>query len=68
MNGTDAYEFHYKFDAGVADHFLVQLRMKHGYKNRLTTILKKEFGTDDGSELFNAFCEEFEIPTQLIII
>ena len=68
MNGTDAYEFHYKLDADAADHFLVQLRMKHGHRNKLITILKKEFGANTGSERFKAFCEEFEISTQLTTI
>ena len=68
INGTDAYEFHYKLNADAADRFLVQMRMKYGHRNRLITILKKEFGTDDGSERFKSFCEEFEIPTQLTTI
>ena len=37
---------------------------KHGTRNKLSTILKKEFGTEEGAENFFAFDKEHGIEYQ----
>lgn len=64
INGEDEYEFAYSLDELGSHRLLVQLRMKHGLRNRLETILKKEFGFDDGSVRFKDFCDEFGLETR----
>ena len=41
--------------------FLVQLRLKHGIRSKLSTVLKKEFGREDGVIRFRDYCEEHGI-------
>lgn len=48
-------------DEEATMHLLVQLRLKHGLRNKLETILKKEFGYLDGAERFNAYLESIGI-------
>ena len=44
--------------------FLLQLRMKHGIRNKLSTILKKEFGGENSTEAFLNFCESIDVQSQ----
>ena len=64
INGKDEYEFWYNLDEDNTHRLLVQLRMKHNLRNRLSTILKNEFGSDDGSVKFRAFCDEIGVECQ----
>ena len=66
MNGTREYEFHYLLDADATHRLLVQLRLKHGTRNKLSTIFRNEFGTDDGSVKFKAYCDEIGVEARLI--
>jgi len=68
MNGTQEYEFHYTLDADNTHRLLVQLRLKHGTRNKLSTIFKNEFGFDDGSVKFKNYCDEIEVDAKLICI
>ena len=68
INGKAEYEFHYKLDVDNTHRVLVHLRMKHGIRAKLVTIFMKEFGTDNGSELFKAFCDGIGVPTQISTI
>lgn len=56
----------YHLGTDAAHRLLVQLRLKHGTKNKLSTIFKKEFETDDGSLRFKAYCDEIGVDSQLI--
>ena len=58
----------YQLDPDNTHRFLVQLRLKHGTRNKLSTILKKEFSREDGAENFLAFCREHGISYQPISI
>lgn len=58
MNGTSEYEFYYALDVENTARFIALLEEKHGTVADLEEILKKEFGTDDGSVKFAKFCEE----------
>lgn len=51
----------YYLDEKGTHRFLAQLRLKHSLRNKLITILKNEFGRDDGSERFKAFCDEVTV-------
>lgn len=44
--------------------FLVQLRLSHGTRNKLSTILRKEFSAEDGAKHFIKFCEEHSVEFQ----
>ena len=68
MNGTQEYEFHYLLDADATHRLLVQLRLKHGTRNKLSTILKNEFGADNGSVKFKVYCDEIGVDARLISI
>lgn len=57
FSGKNAYEFHYSLEPEASHRFLTLMRLKHGTRNKLTTILKKEFGSDSGSVLFEEFCK-----------
>ena len=50
-------EFHYIMNAENTRNLLRQLRMRHGAEMDLGTILKKEFGYDDGPWRLQKFCE-----------
>ena len=64
INGEDEYEFAYSLDEFSTHCLLTQLRMKYSLRNKLSTILQKEFGYDDGSERFKAYCDELGMPTE----
>lgn len=66
MNNTQKYAFHYTLDADNTHRLLVQLRLKHGTRNKLSTIFRNEFGSDNGSLKFKAYCDEIHVETQLI--
>lgn len=58
VNGTQQYEFFYTLDVENTARFITLLEEKHGADAELETILKTEFGTDDGAVKFAKFCEE----------
>lgn len=58
MNGKDEYEFYYSLEENETLRILKHLRNKHGYRSKLQSILKKEFGHDDGPEHFQGLCEQ----------
>lgn len=64
INGKDEYEFWYHLDEENTHLLLVQLRLKHSIRNKLITILKNEFGSDDGSVKFKVFCDEIGVDCQ----
>lgn len=55
------YEFFYSLDAESAYFLLTQLRMKHGIRKRLATILKVEFGVEGGVVRFAEMCKSLGI-------
>lgn len=59
-------DVHYILDAEQTHRFLVQLRMKHNTRNKLSTILKKEFGTYEGAQAFLNYCEEIDVSVQVL--
>ena len=61
VNGKDEYEFRYRLDEENSHRLLVQLRLKHGLQKELRTVLKDEFGGDDGSVKFKEFCNEIGV-------
>ncbi len=65
ISGKEEYVFRCRLDVDDTDRLLVQLRRKHGTQNKLLDILKNEFGGDDGTAKFKAFCEEAGIEYQL---
>lgn len=54
----------YQADPDNAHRLLVHLRLKHGTRNKLSTILKKEFGREEGMDGFFLFCKEHGIEYQ----
>ena len=54
-------EIAYCMDSDNSHRFLVQLRLKHGTRNKLSTIFKKEFGSEDGAKNFIEFTEEHHV-------
>lgn len=66
MNGKTEYEFHYTLDNYGTHRLLTQLRLEHGLRNKLETILKKEFGCDDGPMKFQDYCNSHDIEFQCI--
>ncbi len=61
-------EFHYILDSNGTHRFLVQLRLKHGTRNKLSTIFKNEFGSSDGFVKFKDFCDTHNIDMRTIAI
>lgn len=57
INGKDEYEFHYSVDEENTYALLMTLRNKSGIRYKLETVLKNEFGYDDGSVRFEQFCK-----------
>lgn len=57
-SGEQLREIAYSMDGDNTHRFLVQLRLKNGTRNKLSTVFKKEFGTEDGIENFIAFCKD----------
>lgn len=68
MNGKQEYEFHYILDTDSTHRLLVQLRLKHGTRNKLSTIFKNEFGYDDGPLKFKNYCDEIGVDVRIISI
>ena len=58
MNGTSFYEFYYALDRENTARFIALLEEVHGAHVELETMIKTEFGSDDGSVKFAKFCEE----------
>ena len=54
-------EFAYRLDAENTHRFLVQLRLKHGTRYKLSTVLKKEFVGSEGPAVFMEFCKEHNV-------
>lgn len=48
-------------DEGNTDRFLVQLRLKYSVRNKLQTMLEKEFGGLDAVEKFKVFCASVQV-------
>jgi len=44
---------------------LVQLRLKHGTRNKLSTIFKNEFGADDGAVKFIEYCDKIGVEVSV---
>ena len=59
-------EIAYRMDNDNARRLLVQLRLRHGTRNKLSTIFKKEFGTGDGADQFINFCEKHNVDFQAL--
>lgn len=57
MNGKDEYEFYYSLDDNATSIMIGHLREKYGNGSKLQTVLKKEFGFDNGPEHFRDICE-----------
>ena len=56
--GRDEYEFYYELDEENTYSLLRLLMNKYEIEDNLETILKNEFGCDEGSILFDKFCKE----------
>lgn len=54
-------EIAYHMDSDNTHRLLVQLRMKHGTRFKLSTVFTKEFGSEDGAMAFINFCKEHNI-------
>ena len=63
VNGNDEYEFRYHLDVENTRRLVVQLRLRNSLRYKLGTILKNEYGADNGSVKFKAFCEEIGVET-----
>lgn len=59
--GVPTQEIAYSMDRDNSHRLLVQLRLKNGTRNKLSTVFKKEFGFDGGAESFVAFCKDHGI-------
>lgn len=59
--GVLTQEIAYSMDRDNSHRLLVQLRLKNGTRNKLSTVFKKEFGFDGGAETFIAFCKDHHI-------
>ena len=59
--GVLTQEIAYSMDSDNTHRLLVQLRLKNGTRNKLSTVFKKEFGTEKGAESFIAFCKDHGI-------
>jgi len=51
----------YELDESNTQRFLVQLRLKYSTRNKLQTMLEKEFGVEDAMERFKAFCAAVQV-------
>ena len=59
-------DVHYILDADQTHRLLVQLRLKHNTRNKLSTILKNEFGSFDGAQAFLDYCDEIDVSVQAL--
>ena len=64
ISGRDGYEFSYTLKGDDAHRFLVQFRIAHGIEAPLEDLLKKEFGCDNGTVLFEQFCKKHKLDYQ----
>lgn len=62
------YDFLYRLDNEATHRFLVQIRLKHGTRNKLSTIFKNEFGCDDGPWKFKNYCDEIVVNVNVLSI
>ena len=56
----------YHMDCDNTHRMLVQLRLKHGTRNKLSTILKNEFGSEEGARSFIEFCKDHHVDFQAL--
>lgn len=56
INGKDEYEFEYRLDGEDTYKMFSYLRAKYGINCKTETLLKMEFGYDDGSVRFKKLC------------
>ena len=61
-------ELAYHMDGDNSHRLLVQLRLRNGTRNKLSTIFKKEFGDENGAMRFIEFCEEHFIEFQVLSV
>ena len=61
LHGTKEYEFYYTLKEEATYLFLTKLRKKHGLQKSLDSILKNEFGGDEGAVKFTSFCRRNKI-------
>jgi len=61
-------ENHCLLEAEQARKLLVQLRMKHGIRNKLSTIFKHEFGVEGGWVKFKEYCDEIGVEVRQLAI
>ena len=54
----------YELDESDTKRFLVQLRLKYSARNKLQTMLEKEFGGEDAMEKFKSFCAAVQVEVQ----
>ena len=54
-------EIAYSMDSDNTHRLLVQLRLKNGTRTKLSTVFKKEFGTEAGAKSFIAFCKDHNV-------
>lgn len=59
-------ELAYHMDRDNSHRLLVQLRLKNGTRNKLSTIFKNEFGNEDGAMSFIEFCKEHYVEFQAL--
>lgn len=64
-NGTQLPDTIYTMEMDQAKCMMVHLRLKHGTRNKLSTVLKKEFGSEDGVYRFIDFCKECGVEFQV---
>lgn len=57
-------EIIYELDESDTQRFLVQLRLKYSARNKLQTMLEKEFGGEDAMEKFKSFCAAVQVEVQ----
>lgn len=51
-------------DEDRTHYVLKQLRLAHSLRNKLTTILAKEFGSDDGAVRFKKYCDALGVACE----
>ena len=66
--GRDEYEFYYSLDKENTQAIFEVLRNRQGIEVDTETLLKNEFGCDDGSIRFREMCERNDISYRFISI
>lgn len=54
-------ELAYSMDSDNTRRLLVQLRLKYSIRENLSSVLKQEFGNENGAMNFIEFCEEYDV-------